>query len=57
MNILISFQFLVLLYCLVRSLDIAISSAIAHDVGRAILYGLLALLLVLGTLHALGLAI
>jgi hypothetical protein len=57
MSVIISFQFLVLLYCLVRSLDIAISSAIAHDVGRAILYVLLALLLILGALHALGLAI
>jgi len=55
--ILLSFDFLVLLFCLVRSLDIAISSAIAHDVGRAILYGILAVLLLLGELHVLGLAL
>ncbi len=53
--VLIGFEFLLLLYCLIRSLDMSITYAIAHDVGRAILYGLLSLLLLLGTLRVLGL--
>lgn len=53
--ILISFDFLVLLTLFVWTADKAISSAIAHDVGRAILYGILAVLLLLGVLALVGL--
>jgi hypothetical protein len=53
--ILISFDFLVLITLLVWTADKAISSAIAHDVGRAILYGILAVLLLLGVLALVGL--
>jgi hypothetical protein len=53
--ILISFDFLVLFTLLVWTADHAITCAIAHDVGRAILYGVVALLLVLGLLLIVGL--
>lgn len=45
---------LILLYAFVRTADIAISSAIARDVGRAIAYGLLLLILLIGVLVLLG---
>jgi hypothetical protein len=52
--LIISFNFLVLLTLLVWTADKAISAAIGHDVGRAILYGIVAILLLLGLLVLVG---
>lgn len=46
--------FLIVLALLVRFADIAITSALGRDVGRAILYGLVSLLLLIAALVALG---
>jgi hypothetical protein len=53
--ILISFNFLVLFTLLVWTADHAVTCAIAHDVGRALLYGVVAVLLLLGVLALVGL--
>ena len=44
MHQLLSFSVIVLLFVVVRAGDIAISSSVARDVLRAVLYGLVALL-------------
>lgn len=46
--------FLIVLALLVRFADIAITSAVGRDVGRAIIYGLVAVLLLIAALVALG---
>ena len=47
MNIIFAASFIIVLYVFGRSLDIAISSARANDVIRAIFYGLVALLAII----------
>ena len=42
MKAFLTFQGVLLLFILIRSVDLAISSAIAGSVGRAIAYGLVA---------------
>jgi hypothetical protein len=44
MTTLIQSTFILLLFVLVRSADIAISSGIAHDTIRCIIYGIVAIL-------------
>ena len=44
MHTLIQFQFIVLLFVVVRSGDIAIGAAVARDTIRALVYGLVAIL-------------
>lgn len=55
MSVLLTFQFIVLLYVLFRSIDMLIAAAIARSWARVVAYGLLALLALLAELVALGL--
>ena len=45
---------LILLYAFVRTADLAISSVLAKDVGRAIVYGLSLLIMIIGVLALIG---
>jgi hypothetical protein len=47
--------FVLLLFLLVRSADLAITSAISHSVIRAIAYGVVSLLALIAVLVSLGL--
>lgn len=47
--------FVLLLFLLVRSADLAITAAISHSVIRAIAYGIVALLALIAVLVSLGL--
>ena len=55
MSVLLTFQFIVLLYVLFRSIDMLIAAVIARSWARVVAYGLLALLALLAELVALGL--
>ena len=55
MSVLLSFQFIVLLYVLFRSIDMLIAAVVARSWARVVAYGLLALLALLAELAALGL--
>ena len=55
MSVLLSFQFIVLLYVLFRSIDMLIAAVVARSWARVVAYGLLALLALLAELVALGL--
>lgn len=55
MSVLLTFQFIVLLYVLFRSIDMLIAAVFARSWARVVAYGLLALLALLAELVALGL--
>lgn len=50
MSTLLQPQIIILLFVLVRSFDIAVSSAIAHDTIRAIAYGIVAVLAIIASI-------
>ena len=50
MSTLLQPQIIVLLFVLVRSFDIAVSSAIARDTIRAIVYGIVAVLAIIASI-------
>lgn len=55
MSVLLTFQFIVLLYVLFRSIDMLIAAVVARSWARVVAYGLLALLALLAELVTLGL--
>jgi hypothetical protein len=56
MSEILQLPFVIALFALVRSGDLAISSAIAHDIVRAVCYGIVAMLILTAVIISLGIS-